>query len=90
MRDRESTRSRGFGFVTYGTEAEAHAAINAMNETELDGRRIRVNIANARSGGGGGGGGSSNAPFVFIIIPLTACRILIGWWLWRRRWRLWR
>ena len=57
MRDRETSRSRGFGFVTYSNEAEANEAITHMNDAELDGRRIRVNIANARSGGGGGGGG---------------------------------
>jgi len=57
MRDRETNRSRGFGFVTYGTAEEADAAINAMNDQELDGRRICVNLANARPGGGGGGGG---------------------------------
>jgi RNA recognition motif-containing protein len=57
MCDRETGRSRGFGFVTYGTEEEANAAINSMNEQELDGRRIRVTMANARGGGGGGGGG---------------------------------
>ncbi|KAI9457422.1 RNA-binding domain-containing protein [Russula earlei] len=52
MRDRETERSRGFGFVTYGSQAEAESAIASMNNAELDGRRIRVNIANARSGGG--------------------------------------
>jgi cold-inducible RNA-binding protein len=69
MRDRETHRSRGFGFVTYSTEAEAHEAINRMNDTELDGRRIRVNIANARSGGGGGGGGGgpSKTPFFYPL-----------------------
>ncbi len=70
MRDRETQRSRGFGFVTYGSDAEANAAIDGMNDTELDGRRIRVNIANARGGGsggggGGGGGGLSKSPFVY-------------------------
>ncbi|QRV96622.1 RNA recognition motif protein [Ceratobasidium sp. AG-Ba] len=57
MRDRETGRSRGFGFVTYGTQQEADNAISSMNDQELDGRRIKVNGANQRSGGGGGGGG---------------------------------
>ncbi|KAF8606278.1 RNA-binding domain-containing protein [Ceratobasidium sp. AG-I] len=55
MRDRETGRARGFGFVTYGTNEEAQAAIDGMNEQELDGRRLKVNLANARGGGGGGG-----------------------------------
>ena len=57
MRDRETGRSRGFGFVTYSTSQEAEAAIAGLHEQELDGRRIKVNLANARGGGGGGGGG---------------------------------
>jgi len=56
MRDRDTGRSRGFGFVTYGSSQEADAAINAMHEQELDGRTVKVNLANARGGGGGGGG----------------------------------
>ncbi|KIK91375.1 hypothetical protein PAXRUDRAFT_830895 [Paxillus rubicundulus Ve08.2h10] len=55
MRDRDTGRSRGFGFVTYGAATEAEAAIVALNEQELDGRRVKVNMANARVGGGGGG-----------------------------------
>lgn len=57
MRDRDTGRSRGFGFVTYSSANEAQQAINSLNEQELDGRRIKVNLANARTGGGGGGGG---------------------------------
>jgi RNA recognition motif-containing protein len=60
MRDRDTGRSRGFGFVTYGTTEEANHAIANMNEQELDGRRIKVNLANPRSSGtaaGGSGGG---------------------------------
>ncbi|TYJ55580.1 hypothetical protein B9479_003730 [Cryptococcus floricola] len=59
VRDRETGRSRGFGLATFSTPQEAEAAISAMNEQDLDGRRVRVNLANSRGGGGGGvyGGG---------------------------------
>ncbi|KAJ7770476.1 hypothetical protein B0H16DRAFT_1685783 [Mycena metata] len=67
MKDRDTGSSRGFGFVTYSSEQEAENAIRDLHDQELDGRRLRVNMANARperggggsyggSGGGGGGG----------------------------------
>ena len=58
--DRETGRSRGFGFVTYANDDGASKAIAEMNGTDLDGRSIKVNEAEdkpARSGGGGGGRG---------------------------------
>ena len=56
--DRETGRSRGFGFVEYATESEATAAADAMNGQMLDGRPLRVNPAHERREGGGGGGRS--------------------------------
>jgi RNA recognition motif-containing protein len=53
--DRESGRPRGFAFVTMADEQAAQAAIAQLNGTELDGREIRVDIAQERQGGGGGG-----------------------------------
>lgn len=54
-------RSRGFGFVTFSNEEEARAAADALNETEFDGRTIKVDVASERterpSGGRGGFGG---------------------------------
>ena len=57
--DRDTGRSRGFGFVTFDDDEAADKAVAALNGTELDGRTIRVDVAQAkqRSGGGGGGGG---------------------------------
>lgn len=55
--DRDTGRSKGFGFVEMGSDAEAQAAISAMNGKEMDGRAITVNEARPQTAGGGGGGG---------------------------------
>ncbi len=59
MTDRESGQSRGFGFVTFSTDAEAQKAIDTWNAENLGGRKLVVNEAQERKnfGGGGGGGG---------------------------------
>jgi len=48
IRDRESGRSRGFGFVEFSTESAAEAAIAGMNGGMVDGRSLRVNVAHQR------------------------------------------
>jgi RNA recognition motif-containing protein len=63
MMDRDTGRSKGFGFVEMGSDAEAQSAINGMNGQPLEGRAVVVNEARPREerpggyGGGGGGGG---------------------------------
>ena len=62
MMDRETGRSKGFGFVEMGSDAEALSAINGMNGQQMDGRALVVNEARPREerpGGFGGGGGRS-------------------------------
>ena len=59
--DRQTGRSRGFGFVTFSSDEEANAAISKFHGQDMDGRTIQVNEARPREdrpqGGGGGGGG---------------------------------
>jgi cold-inducible RNA-binding protein len=62
MMDRDSGRSKGFGFVEMSSEAEAQAAIAGLNGMTVDGRAIVVNVSRPKEpgtgfGGGGGGGG---------------------------------
>ena len=55
--DRDTGRSKGFGFVEMGSDQEAQAAIAALNGKEVDGRALTVNEARPRPEGGGGHGG---------------------------------
>lgn len=54
--DRDTGRSKGFGFVEMSSEDEAQAAISAMGGKEIGGRTLTVNEAKPKTGGGGGGG----------------------------------
>lgn len=66
MMDRDTGRSKGFGFVEMGSDAEAQSAINGMNGQALDGRALVVNEARPREerpGGFGGGGGGRSGGF---------------------------
>src|SRR5437867_7046369 len=55
--DRDTGRSKGFGFVEMGTDEEAQAAIAALNGHEVEGRALTVNEARPKPEGGGRGGG---------------------------------
>jgi RNA recognition motif-containing protein len=55
--DRETGRPRGFAFVEMSSDAEAQAAVKALDGRDLGGRSLKVNIAKPREAGGGGGGG---------------------------------
>lgn len=61
--DRDTGRSKGFGFVEMSNSAEADAAISALNGVEKDGRAMAVNEARPKADGGGGGGGRSRGGY---------------------------
>jgi hypothetical protein len=63
MMDRETGRSKGFGFVEMGSDAEAQSAINGMNGQALDGRALVVNEARPREERPGGFGGAPRSPY---------------------------
>jgi RNA recognition motif-containing protein len=55
--DRDTGRSKGFGFVEFGNDTEAQAAISGLNGKDVGGRALTVSQARPKSEGGGGGGG---------------------------------
>jgi RNA recognition motif-containing protein len=57
IQDRETGRSKGFGFVVMPDNAQGQAAIAALNDKDLGGRKMKVNEARPRAEGGSGGGG---------------------------------
>jgi len=57
INDRDTGRPKGFAFVTMPNAAEAQAAINALNETDMGGRNVRINEARPKEDNRGGGGG---------------------------------
>ena len=61
--DRETGRSKGFGFVTFGNKEDAAKALNELNNNDLDGRNIRVDFATGKPNGGGGRGGGRGGGF---------------------------
>lgn len=56
VKDRDTNRSRGFGFVRFSNDNEANAAMQDMDQKEFDGRTIRVDKATDKRDGGGAGG----------------------------------
>lgn len=58
IEDRETGRSRGFGFVEMSSKAEAMSAISALDGKEVDGRSLKVNEAKPQESRGGSGGGN--------------------------------
>jgi len=65
MTDRDTGRSRGFGFVEMSSSEDGEKAIAALNGSQVGGRTLNVNEARPkpeRTGGGGGGGGGSRGP----------------------------
>src|SRR5262249_49008359 len=61
--DRDTGRSKGFGFVEMGSDSEAQAAITALNGAEKEGRPLTVNEARPKTDGGGGRGGGGRGGY---------------------------
>eukprot|EP00551_Chaetoceros_affinis_P008296 CAMPEP_0203668038 /NCGR_PEP_ID=MMETSP0090-20130426/4747_1 /ASSEMBLY_ACC=CAM_ASM_001088 /TAXON_ID=426623 /ORGANISM="Chaetoceros affinis, Strain CCMP159" /LENGTH=362 /DNA_ID=CAMNT_0050532361 /DNA_START=72 /DNA_END=1160 /DNA_ORIENTATION=- len=77
--DRSTNRPRGFGFVTFASAADANAAIAEMDNTELDGRSIRVSESRPKEvGGRGGGGGGGFSSTEFNSSGATEVKLFVG------------
>jgi len=61
--DRDTGRSKGFGFVEMAGDEEAQAAIDGLNQQAIDGRPLTVNEARPKTEGGGGGGGGGRGGY---------------------------
>ena len=61
--DRDTGRSKGFGFVEMGSDSEAQAAIQGLHGKDIDGRQLTVNEARPKTDGGGGGGGGGRGGY---------------------------
>ena len=84
--DRDTGRSKGFGFVEMGSDQEAQAAITALNGKEVAGRPLTVNEARPREDRGGGGGGrvaaaaavAATAAVVAAVVVVTAAAAVVA------------
>ena len=81
--DRETGKSRGFGFVTFENERDADEAVKNMQGAELQGREIRVDKDSPRAPGGSGGGGRGGGRGYGGIVAGGAsnpddCKLFIG------------
>ena len=84
--DRDTNRSKGFAFVEMGSDAEAQAAIQGLNDQEHDGRRLTVNEAKPREergggggrGGYGGGAGEVGAATAAVVVVMGAVVVAVG------------
>lgn len=96
INDRETGRSRGFGFVEMPNDEEGQKAIDTLNETEFEGKNIAVSVARPRTErpaggnrGGGYGGGNRGGGYGGGQPWRWLWRRQSWWWLWRRpRWKI--
>ena len=81
IHDRDTGRSKGFGFVEMGSDQEAQAAIQSLHDQEVNGRRLTVNEAKPReprSGGGGYGGGGGAVTAVAVAVTAVGAVAVVA------------